>query len=86
MPRIASFYGIVIWIYWRDHQPPHFHAKYQEHEVLIEIQNLPIYAGSLPSRALGLVIEWASQHQVELMENWNLALQDLPLKKIESLN
>ncbi|MBC7587611.1 MAG: DUF4160 domain-containing protein [Chitinophagaceae bacterium] len=86
MPRIASFYGIVIWMYWRDHQPPHFHAKYQEHEVLIEIQNLSIYAGSLPARALGLVIEWASQHQVELMENWNLALQDLPLKKIESLN
>jgi len=85
MPRICSFYGIVIWIYWKDHQPPHFHAEYGEFEALIKIEDLSVYGGSLPSRALGLVIEWASQHKSELKENWVLAQQELPLNKIEPL-
>ncbi len=59
MPRICSFYGIVIWIYWDDHNPPHFHSTYGEFEVLIRIQDLSVYSGHLPSRALGLAIEWA---------------------------
>jgi hypothetical protein len=86
MPRICSFYGIAIWIYWNDHHPPHYHAKYGEFEMLIKIEDLSMYAGYLPSRALGLVIEWASQHKEELMENWNLAKIEMPLKKIEPLN
>lgn len=85
MPRISTFYGIVIWMYWQDHQPPHFHAKYGEQEVLICIEDLSIYAGSLQSRALGLVIEWASLHRAELLENWKLAIQQLPLKNIDPL-
>ncbi len=85
MPRISSFFGIVISIYWKDHQPPHFHAEYNEHEVLIRIKDLSIYSGCLPSRAFGLVMEWAVLHQQELMENWKLAAQDLPTNKIERL-
>ncbi len=85
MPRISSFFGIIIWIYWKDHLPPHFHAEYNEHEVLIRINDLSIYSGSLPSRAFGLVMEWASLHQQELIDNWKLAQQDLPLNKIEPL-
>jgi hypothetical protein len=85
MPQICSFYGIVIWIYWQDHNPPHFHAEYGEYEILIRIEDLSIYQGSLPSRALGLVIEWASQHQQELMEDWNLASKGLAPKKIAPL-
>jgi len=85
MPRICSFYGIAIWIYWNDHHPPPFYAEYGEFEILIKIEDLSIYSGSLPSRALGLVIEWASQHKEELMQDWLLAERQLPLNKIEPL-
>lgn len=85
MPRISSFYGIIIWMYWNDHNPPHFHATYNDLEVLIRIDNLSVYAGSLPSRAFGLVMEWASMHQNELTENWNLLVADKSPKKIEPL-
>ena len=56
-----------------DHAPPHFHAEYGEHEVLIEIETLNAYAGSLPSRALALVREWARAHQDDLRNDWTLA-------------
>ena len=85
MPSICSFYGIVIWIYFNDHNPPHFHAEYGEHEILIKIEDLSIYAGYFPSRAFGLVMEWASLHREELMENWICAQSDLKLKKIQPL-
>ena len=85
MPRISSFYGISIWIYWKDHSPPHFHAEYGEHEILIKIEDLSIYAGHLPSRAFGLVMEWASLHRAELLENWELMKANEPLQKIEPL-
>lgn len=85
MPRISSFYGIIIWMYWNDHNPPHFHATYGDSEILIRINDLSIYSGSLPSRAFGLVMEWASLHKNELLQNWNLMTEDKPLKKIEPL-
>lgn len=85
MRRISSFFGISIWIYWDDHNPPHFHAKYNDEEILIVINDLTIYAGSLPSRAYGLVMEWASQHQQELKANWELAAEGLQPNKIEPL-
>ncbi len=69
MPRISSFYGIIIWMYFNDHNPPHFHAAYGEHEILVRIADLSVYSGSLPSRAFGLVMEWALLHQDELMQN-----------------
>ncbi len=85
MPRISSFYGIIIWMYWNDHNPPHFHATYGDYEILIRITDLSIYSGSLPSRAFGLVMEWASIHQSELLENWKLVSQEKPIKRIEPL-
>ena len=85
MPRISSFYGIIIWMYWNDHNPPHFHATYNDFEILIRINDLSVYAGSLPSRALSLVLEWAAMHQNELLENWRLMTEDEPLQKIEPL-
>ena len=85
MPRISNFYGIVIWMYFNEHNPPHFHATYGEHEILIQIPDLSVYAGSLPSRAFGLVMEWAFIHRNELMQNWKLLEQELAPKKIEPL-
>ena len=70
MPTLSFFYGILIRMYWRDHNPPHFHALYGSDEVLISIQTLEILEGGLSRRALALVLEWAASHRKELMEAW----------------
>jgi len=85
MPEIARFYGIVIKMFFEDHNPPHFHAIYGEYEVLIDISTFAVFAGHLPPRALGLVIEWATQHQDELLNNWERARVQESLSKIEPL-
>lgn len=72
MPEISRFYGIVIRMFYDDHNPPHFHAFYGDDEAWININTLALLHGSLPSRALGMVIEWASLHQDELRRNWAL--------------
>ena len=75
MPTICVFYGIVIQMFWQDHAPPHFHALYAEHEALIDLRDLRVMRGSLPRRAMTLVLEWATEHRNELMEDWNLCSQ-----------
>ena len=85
MPEISRFYGIVIKMFFDDHIPPHFHAIYGEHEVLIDINTLAVFAGNLPPRALGLVVEWTTLHQEELLNNWEKAQIQKPLSKIEPL-
>lgn len=72
MPTISYFYGIVIQMFWNEHAPPHFHALYGEHEAIIAIATLEVMRGELPRRADKLVMEWATQHQDELMENWEI--------------
>jgi len=74
MPEISRFYGIVIAMYHNEHNPPHFHARYGKEKVAIEIKTLQILEGSIAPRALGLVMEWASQHQDDLMKDWDLAV------------
>lgn len=86
MPEISRFYGIVIAMFWDDHNPPHFHARYGSYKAAIEIESLRLLDGKLPPRALGLVVEWASQHSDELMANWNEARKSSPLQKIEPLS
>jgi hypothetical protein len=73
MPEISRFFGIIIRIFFSDHDPPHFHAVYGEHEALIEIETLAVYRGDLPRRALALVLEWAALHRPELRRDWDLA-------------
>ncbi len=87
MPEISRFYGIVIYMYLLDHNPPHFHAKYNDNEVMISIENFAVLQGNFPPKALSLVIEWASLHQKELLENWeNLNINNpASFKKIEPL-
>jgi hypothetical protein len=72
MPVVSRFYGIVIFLNYNDHNPPHFHARYQDQEVIIEIQT-GLVTGTMSKRALQLLFDWAEQHQDELMENWNRA-------------
>lgn len=86
MPRISEFYGIAIYMYYRDHAPPHFHAIYGEFEAEIEISTGNCIAGSLPRRAEMMVREWVAAHRDELVANWNLARQSQPLNPIPPLN
>ena len=72
-------------MYWDDHEPPQFHATYGEYEILIKITDLSVYAGGFPSRAFGLLMEWASMHRQELITNWQIMKQNLPLNKIDPL-
>lgn len=85
MPTISIFYGIIIQMFWEDHAPPHFHALYAEYEAMIDIQTLAVVQGEMPRRALSLILEWASEHRTELLEDWNLCDQRQPLKKIAPL-
>jgi hypothetical protein len=85
MPTICKFLGILIQMYYDDHNPPHFHALYGEEHVLVKIDELSVLAGTFPPRALGLVIEWASKHRDELMNDWELAKLRQPLQNIEPL-
>ena len=85
MPEISVFFGIRVTMYYDDHNPPHFHAEYNDMRVLVDILKGRILKGSFPSKQLKYVLAWADIHQNELMENWELAKQDLPLKKIAPL-
>ena len=85
MPEISRFFGIIIKMYFKDHNPPHFHAEYQEFTAEYDIQTLAVLNGGLPNRAHALVIEWASYHRQELLDDWALAAKIESLKKIEPL-
>ena len=85
MQQVSRFFGIIISMFYDEHNPPHFHANYGEFNAEISINELSILAGKLPSRALGLVIEWASLHQPELFENWNRIENGQLIKKISPL-
>ena len=85
MPEISRFYGIIIAMFYGDHSPAHFHARYGKSKVAIRIQDFRILEGELPPRALGLVIEWAALHQQELIRNWELTQRNQPPQRIEPL-
>ena len=78
MPRLSEFFGISIYMYWGDHGPPHFHARYSGHKASITIEDLSLLAGSLPPRALGLVTEWGALHRDELRVAWQKAAKKEP--------
>lgn len=85
MPTISMFRGIKIYINWREHQPPHFHATYGGDEVIISIKELEVLEGSMPSKQLKMLLGWAAFHQEELVENWQLAEAKQELFAIEPL-
>jgi len=85
MPEISRFFGIVIRMYFLDHEPPHFHAFYGDAEAQLRIEPVGLLAGRLPPRALALVVEWATLHQAELQDNWRRLHADAPALKIPPL-
>ena len=85
MPEISRFFCIIVQMYYADHNPPHFHVRYAEQKALITIETLAVLRGRLTPRALALVIEWATLHQAELMEDWALAREEAQLNPIAPL-
>lgn len=73
MPELSRFFGIVVAMFYNDHPPPHFHARYGEHRAIMAIETSAVLEGHLPPRALGLVTEWSALHRAELHEAWRLA-------------
>jgi len=84
MPEISRFLGIVVRMYYREHSPPHFHARYGRYEVTVEIESGYVY-GSFPPRALRHVLEWRALHRNELAEDWVLAAAGRRLRPIAPL-
>ena len=85
MPRISFFYGIAIYMYYRDHAPPHFHAIYRGDEAVVGIAAAQVLRGGLPHRAASLVTEWATIHRDELVRNWERATAGEPLLPVPPL-
>lgn len=86
MPRVSQFYGVVIYMYFNDHLPSHFHAEYAGFEAVYAIDSLDLLRGQLPRRAHIMVIEWALAHRNELRDNWRKAREQQPLNQIEPLD
>ena len=85
MPEISRFLGIIIRMFFQDHNPPHFHVTYEKYTASISIEDFSIVEGSLPPRIHAYVIEWALLHKAELIENWNKTKSLKAPKKIEPL-
>ena len=85
MPEISRFFGIIIAMYYDEHPPPHFHARYGSDKAVLTIEPTALLVGQLSPRTLGLVTEWARLHRDELMINWELARQQQPLNPVAPL-
>lgn len=71
MPEISRFLGIVISMYFNEHNPPHFHVRYNDYRAVMDIRTLNVLDGTLPARVRGLVEEWAEMHRDELLAMWD---------------
>lgn len=84
MPSISMFFGIIIYMYFDEHRPPHFHAKYQDYEAVLDFDG-ELLEGAMPKKQLKLISAWAVLHSQELEANWQLAEDKQPLYRIEPL-
>lgn len=84
MPEISRFYGIIITMFINEHNPPHFHIRYDNYRAIIEINSEKV-TGNLPPRAIRLVKDWLNLHREELLENWELLRRGEQFKRIKPL-
>jgi len=88
MPAISMFYGVIIYLYFKDnkkHKLPHIHVKYQEYEVIVSIPDGDVLEGNIPKSKMKLLQAWIELHKDELVANWELALAGEHPYKIEPL-
>ena len=86
MPLVSDFFGIKIYMYWKKHFPPHFHAEYNEYKVLVDIDEGAVIKGRFPFKQLKLVLAWCELHKKELLKNWESALKHGEIMRIEPLH
>lgn len=87
MPEISRFWGIIVKMFFDDHNPPHFHVEYQDYKAIIDIRKAELMEGYLPAKQLKLVQAWAVLHEEELLENFSTLGQDIKTwRKIEPLS
>lgn len=84
MPRVSMFFGIVIYFYYDDHPPPHFHALYEGLDAQFDLQG-NLIQGFLPNKAVRLIQEWALANGDALMDNWERSRKNEPLNWIAPL-
>jgi len=84
MPELSRFLGIIIFMNFNEHNPPHFHARYGDYEIIVEL-NSGIVEGKFPKRALALVMEWYEIHNNELLDDWEMLRSTGEFKKINPL-
>ena len=85
MPEISRFFGIIVAMFYSDHDPPHFHVRYGSHRARFRIDDLQMLDGDLGPKARGLVLEWAEIHRAELQREWELVRTRQPLFRIPPL-
>ena len=85
MPEICRFYGIIIKMFFNEHNPPHFHVEYQDFKAIITIKD-GVVEGKMPRIALKLIFEWMEQHKEDLLKNWENVENKKPLSNIEPLS
>jgi hypothetical protein len=85
VPELSRFYGIVISMYYAEHGVPHFHARYGEQKVSVDIQTGRIH-GQFPPVARSMVLEWLALHRRELLNNWRAARERRPLRPVAPLD
>ena len=86
MPEISRFFGVILYMYAKDHLPPHFHAEYNDEEAMFSIETGNIIKGDLPKKQARLVQAWVELHREELMKNYeSLQAEKASFKKIKPL-
>lgn len=86
MPIISTFYGIVVAMFFGDHNPPHVHVRYGEFKAMVGIHPATVLQGQLPKRAHKMVLEWVEIHRDELVANWERAVHNESLTPIDPLD
>lgn len=86
MPEISRFFGIIIRMYYDDHNPPHFHVQFHGEKAVFDFQGNILRGNLMSKTATKLVREWVDLHHVELVEDWRLAQEGKEIKKIDPLD
>lgn len=87
MPEVSRFLGIIIKMFFDDHNPPHFHAEYGDYKAILEIKTGEAIEGFLPNKQMKLVQAWAIIHEIELLENFENLRKDFKTwNQIDPLN
>lgn len=82
MPTVSGFFGFVVQMYWRDHNPPHVHVFYQGYEGLVAIETGEVIKGKLPANALRIIRPWIERRREELRDNWERGRLRRPFERI----